>query len=73
MKTYVILINEPTEEQISDCIQISIENVRTNQAGTKWILKYSNDMPDSLTGLTEYNQEEIRVEMAKAEWDYNGE
>ena len=69
-RTYFILDGAPSNRQINQGLQSSIETVGWNTARTKCMIKVEGEIPDSFLDLRAYSKKEILVELGKAEWDW---
>ena len=67
MKYVILASNKVTDEMIADCVQSSLNTLRISKEGNT-ILKYKGSQPDSLNGYKDYTKAELKVELAKAEW-----
>lgn len=59
-----------TQTMLDECKENSIDDLRTNDIGTKVVLKGYDDgnIPPSLSGYTSYTHAEILTELANTEW-----
>ena len=67
MKYVILAKDNVTGEMISECVQTSLETLRVSKDGNT-ILKYEGTQPDSLNGYKDYTKDELKTELAKAEW-----
>ena len=68
-RKYVILeSSEVSSVDFSKVLENSSNTLRYNNDKTKTFVKYTGDQPAFLNGKTELTHAEIRVEMAKSEW-----
>ena len=67
MKYVILAKSSVTGEMVSDCVQTSLNTLRISKEGNT-ILKYKGTQPASLNGYKDYTKDELKVELAKAEW-----
>jgi len=72
MSLYLIVIGEPTQDQVNKSNGVAIKDLRSNADKSKYVLKYTGDKPTIFDGLTIYTKEEIKEELRKAEWQIEG-
>ena len=67
MKYVILAKDNVTDAMISDCVQSSLNTLRISKEGNT-ILKYKGTQPGSLNGYKDYTKDELKAELAKAEW-----
>ena len=68
-KWVIINVASVTNEMLAASLEGRI--IRKTLDGSKAILKWDGDTPAVFDGMTTYTHSEIKIELAKSEWDNN--
>ena len=67
-KYVIITASEVSSVDFSKVLETSANTLRYNNDNSKTFVKYEGDQPSFLDGKTEYNHDEILIELAKDSW-----
>ena len=73
MKYVILTSSEVSSIDFSKVLEDSIDTLRYNNDNTKTFVKFRGDTPSFLSGKTTLNKTEMRVELAKDEWQFEEE
>ena len=59
MKYVIYDMTDSAEINFSEVVETQLDTLRVSTDGTQTILKYENEAPEFLEGITTYNHEEI--------------
>lgn len=65
---YIIWDQAINASKVVNCLETSVATLRTNNAGSKYVLKYNGAQPSWASGYTEYDRAGIRVVLEDSEW-----
>lgn len=72
MIKYIIWDQAINASKVANCLETSVATLRTNNAGTKYVLKYTGAQPSWAAGYTEYDLAGIKVVLEDSEWISEG-
>jgi len=64
----IVNVSAITDDMLSSAIQLSVNDLRKTNDGSKAILKWDGATPSVFDGMTTFTHSEILTELNKAEW-----